>query len=139
MNRGKCEGFNRYYPLPAQIKDPDLWVGDTTVEPEKKNFIKSNSEKKTHAIAVLMHQFVELVFGTESTMKGAALLPNIPEYNLPPMNRNSGTTKALMGQGAWLGGLNVFVSRHLPTLGVGLVLAVAVALGRPPTHLGLLL
>ena len=90
-------------------------------------------------MAVLMHQFVELVFGTESTMKGAALLPNIPEYNLPPMNRNSGTTKALMGQGAWLGGLNVFVSRHLPTLGVGLVLAVAVALGRPPTHLGLLL
>merc|ERR1719209_1060543 len=44
--------------LPAQVKDPDLWVGDTTVE---------------------------------------------------------------------------------PTLGVGLVLAVAVALGRPPTHLGLLL
>ena len=28
---------------------------------------------------------------------------------------------------------------NLPTLGVGLVLAVAVALGRPPTHLGLLL
>merc|ERR1740123_881135 len=45
-------------PLPAQVKDPDLWVRDTTVE---------------------------------------------------------------------------------PTLGVGLVLAVAVALGRPPTHLGLLL
>merc|ERR1719458_1287579 len=45
-------------PLPAQIEDPDLWVGDTTAE---------------------------------------------------------------------------------PTLGVGLVLAVAVALGRPPTHLGLLL
>merc|ERR1719239_2071885 len=45
-------------PLPAQIKDPDLWVGDTTVD---------------------------------------------------------------------------------PTLWVGLVLAVAVALGRPPTHLGLLL
>merc|ERR550517_152141 len=44
--------------LPAQVKDPDLWVGNTTVE---------------------------------------------------------------------------------PTLGVGLVLAVAVALGRPPTHLGLLL
>ena len=38
-------------------------------------------------------------------MKGAALLPNLPDYNLPPMNRNSGTTKTQRGQGAWLGGL----------------------------------
>ena len=76
------------------------------------------------------------IFGTESTMKGAALLPNIPEYNLPPMNRNSGTTKAPMGQEAWLGGFNVFVSRHLPTLGVGLVLAITVASRGPTTHFG---
>ena len=35
----------------------------------------------------------------------------------------------------------MFLDREktLPTLGVGLVFAVAVALGRPPTHLGLLL
>ena len=32
------------------------------------------------------------------------MLPNLPEFDLPPMNINSGTTKALLGQGAWLGG-----------------------------------
>ena len=46
-----------------------------------------------------------LVFGTVSTTEEAALLPNVPEFDLPPMNRNSGTTKALLGQGAWLGGI----------------------------------
>ena len=53
-----------------------------------------------------------LVFGTVSTTEEAALLPNIPEFDLPPMNRNSGTTKTLLGQGAWLGGiLNVSFPR----------------------------
>ena len=28
-------GFNNFYLLPAQVKDPDLRVGDTTVEPGK--------------------------------------------------------------------------------------------------------
>ena len=44
------------------------------------------------------------VFGTVSTIIETALLPNPPEFNLPPMNENSGTAKAQKGQGAWLGG-----------------------------------
>ena len=60
-----------------------------------------------------------IIFGTESTMKEAALLPNLPEYNLPPVNRNSGTTKTQMGQGAWLGGLNVFSPIATPTYSWG--------------------
>ena len=45
-----------------------------------------------------------LISGKVSTMGEAAMLPNLPEFDLPPMNINSGTTKALLGQGAWLGG-----------------------------------
>ena len=45
-----------------------------------------------------------LVYGTVSTKNKTALLPNLPEYDLPTVNKNSGTTKALMGHGAWLGG-----------------------------------
>ena len=45
-----------------------------------------------------------IVFGTVSTIIETALLPNPPEFNLPPMNENSGTAKAQKGQGAWLGG-----------------------------------
>ena len=48
-----------------------------------------------------------LISGKVSTMGEAAMLPNLPEFDLPPMNINSGTTKALVGQGAWLGGSSV--------------------------------